>query len=89
MQILQTRSFQKSVKKLHNNQKIDLHNAIRTIVEQPHVGQLKSGDLSDVRVYKFHMLNQLILLAYLLDDKAITLLAIGSLENFYRALKKI
>ena len=88
MQVLQTRSFQKSVKKLHNHQKIDLDNAIRTIVEQPNVGQLKSGDLSDVRVYKFHMLNQLILLAYLLDDKAITLLAIGSHENFYRALKK-
>lgn len=50
----------------------------------------KKGDLSEVKVYKFKMVKQLILLAYKVNKNEfqIILLAIGSHENFYRDLKK-
>ena len=50
----------------------------------------KKGDLTVLRVYKFHSQGQLYLLGYTVDD-AISLVyleAIGSHENFYRDLKK-
>ena len=65
MKINQTKSFKSKVKKLHQNQKTALDKAIKQIIDDPSIGQLKKGDLSDVRVYKFKMLDQLTLLAYL------------------------
>ena len=54
------------------------------------IGDLKSGDLGCVRVYKFKMVNQLNLLAYSYEGEVLTLslLALGSHENFYRDLKQ-
>lgn len=90
IKVNQTRSFKSKVKKLHQNQKTALDKAIRQIIDDPSIGQLKKGDLSDVRVYKFKMLDQLILLAYLhnTNEKTITLLALGIHENFYSSLKR-
>ena len=90
MKILQTRSFTKTVKKLHKNQKADLDKAVQSIIDDPKIGDQKSGDLTDVRVYKFKMVGQLMLLAYSYEDDVLTLtlLALGSHENFYRDLKK-
>jgi mRNA-degrading endonuclease RelE of RelBE toxin-antitoxin system len=89
MQILQTNIFKKVVKKLHSNQKKCLDAAARQVISNPLIGVEKLGDLSGVRVYKFHMLGQLSLLAYNYNEKdsLITLLALGSHENFYRDLK--
>ncbi|WP_375646672.1 type II toxin-antitoxin system RelE/ParE family toxin [Bartonella sp. TT29SHDZB] len=89
MQVLQTHSFKKTVKKLHANQKKDLDQAVRVIMKTPTIGQAKTGDLSGVFVYKFKMAKQLTLLAYSYEDHTITLtlLALGSHENFYRDLK--
>ena len=90
MNILQTPTFRRYVKKMHKNQKKHLDQAINKIVENPSIGEMKKGDLSGVLVYKFKMINQLILLAYQFDDEedALILLALGSHENFYRDLKK-
>lgn len=90
MQILQTAIFKKAVKKLHANQKSCLDQAIKALLSDPLLGAQKIGDLSDIRVYKFHMINCLALLAYKYDkqESSIILLAIGSHENFYRDLKK-
>lgn len=89
MQIQQTQRFQKAVKKLHRNQKQDLDTAIKTLMQQPEIGEMKKGDLAGVRVYKFKMQNQLTLLAYrLIDDiPCLLMLSLGSHENFYRDLK--
>ncbi len=90
--INQTRTFAKVVKKLHTNQKQALDQAVKTIIENPSIGDMKAGDLAGVQVYKFKMLHQLTLLAYTYDDNSqqitLTLLALGSHENFYRDLKK-
>ena len=90
MHILQTSSFRKTVKKLHPNQKKDLDTAVQNIIDNPEIGEAKVGDLAGISVYKFSMVNQQTLLAYQYEDQTITLtlLTLGTHENFYRDLKK-
>lgn len=90
MNIVQTTTFRKAIRKLHKNQKKDLDEAVRAIVNNPDIGEQKSGDLSSISVYKFKMAKQLTLMAYTYEDRTITLtlLALGTHENFYRDLKK-
>lgn len=90
-QVLQTPSFKKTVKKLHQNQKADLDNAVKALIENPLLGEQKKGDLSFLRVYKFKMVNQLTLLGYNHQDGTITLelIALGAHENFYRDIKML
>ncbi len=90
MKVVQTNLFKKTVKKLHSNQKADLDKAVKAIMKDPNIGQSKTGDLSGVLIYKFKMVKQLTLLAYTYHDKTITLtlLTLGTHENFYRNLKK-
>jgi mRNA-degrading endonuclease RelE of RelBE toxin-antitoxin system len=90
MNILQTPTFSRHVKKLHKNQKKDLDEAVKKIIEDPVIGDAKKGDLSGIQVYKFKMVGQLTLLAYefYADKLCLMLLALGSHENFYRDLKK-
>ena len=91
LSVIQSHSFKKAVKKLHKNQKADLDAAVRTIIDNPNLGIQKVGDLSFVRIYKFKMLKQLTLLAYQIDDGqlVLTLLMVGTHENFYRDVKLI
>lgn len=90
MNIVQKPRFQKAVKKLHKNQKTDVKKAIEAIMLDPEIGQMKKGDLEGVRVHKFKMTKQETLLAYTYEDEIITLtlLDLGSHENFYRDLKR-
>ncbi|WP_440453305.1 type II toxin-antitoxin system RelE/ParE family toxin [Psychrobacter sp. ASPA161_9] len=91
LSVIQSHSFKKAVKKLHKNQKADLDDAVRAIIDNPNLGVQKVGDLSSVRIYKFKMLKQLTLLAYQIDDGqlVLTLLMIGTHENFYRDVKLV
>ena len=59
-------------------------------MQDPRIGNFKSGDLGGIRVYKFKMVNQLNLLAdtYEVHVLTLTLLALGSHENFNRDLKQ-
>lgn len=82
-----SKSFTKTIKKLHDNQLKDLDDAISKLIENPILGNLKTGDLADLRVYKFRMINQLMLLAYYHQNNKLILSALGSHENFYRDLK--
>lgn len=58
-------------------------------MKDPKLGEQKKGDLAFLRVYKFKMAKQLMLLGYSYQDKAIVLelIALNSHENFYRDLK--
>ena len=89
MEVIQTRQFKQSVKKLTSQQKKELDQIIKTIMDNPFIGQQKKGDLDFLWVYKFRMNNQLTLLAYSYEEQIITLtlLALGSHENFYRDIK--
>ncbi len=90
MKIVQTARFASAVKKLHKNQKKSLDESVKYLASNPEAGELIKGDLAGIRVYKFRMVGQLTLLAYTYDDDIITLtlIALGSHENFYRDLKK-
>lgn len=86
MQVFQTNTFKKAYKKLHENQLKAVNEAIRDSMKEPKLGILKKGDLNTVRVYKFKISTQLMLLAYSFEEHTLilTLLALGSHENFYR-----
>ncbi len=88
MKVFFTNTFKRATKKLHSNQLNALEDAIDYIQNHPKSGELKVGDLAGVRVYKFPMLHQLVLLAYIYDGKkAVTLLWFAPHENFYRDFK--
>mgnify|MGYP003380331347 CR=1 FL=1 len=89
MRILVTPTFERTVKKLHRQQKAALDDAVRTIAGQPEAGETKVGDLAGVQVYRFRMGNLQCLLAYrVLDENTLKLLMVGPHENFYRDLKR-
>ena len=89
MNVLQTLSFKKALKKLHANQKQQLDDAIKLIIANPNIGAPKKGDLAGISVYKFKMIKQPVRLAYHYQDETITLtlLSLGTHENFYKSLK--
>ena len=80
--------FKRKRKKLKRNEIEDLNIAIKLIIQNPKIGQIKTGDLSNVWVYKFKMAKQENLLAYKWDEKKRMLIALGVHENFYRDIKK-
>jgi len=90
-QVLQTPSFKKTVKKLHANQKKDLDDAVKVLMEEPTIGEQKKGDLAYLRVYKFKMVKQLTLLGYSYEGGSVVLelIALRPHENFYRDVKLI
>ena len=90
VRVLQTPTFKRAVKRLHKQQKRELDEAVRAVATDPAIGESKVGDLAGVRVHKFKMNRQLILLTYefLEADDSVKLLAPGSHENFYRDLKR-
>nr|WP_292922963.1 type II toxin-antitoxin system RelE/ParE family toxin [Nitrosomonas sp.] len=56
----------------------------------PQSGKRKSAISLAIRVYKFILSDQLILLAYrILNQDTIKLLTLGPHENFYRDLKRL
>jgi len=85
-----TPRFERAVKKLREDEKNALDDAVRAIVADPRIGDMKKGDLAGVRVYKYRYHAQIVLLAYreAETEEAIKLLAFGAHENFYRDLKR-
>ncbi|RAU23895.1 addiction module toxin RelE [Paramagnetospirillum kuznetsovii] len=88
MRVLVTPTFARAAKKLHAAQKRHLDQAVQAVLASPESGEAKVGDLAGVRVLKFRIGAQLWLVAYAVTEDAITLLALGSHENFYRDLKR-
>ena len=89
MRVLITPTFERTVKKLHRQQKAALDEAVRSIASKPDAGENKLGDLAGVKIYKFKMGSLLCLLAYrVLDANTLKLLMVGPHENFYRDLKR-
>ncbi|MFQ6610960.1 MAG: type II toxin-antitoxin system RelE/ParE family toxin [Fidelibacterota bacterium] len=53
MKILQSRSFERKVRKFAKRQKNKLDEEIRKIINKPSIGSEKKGDLRAVYVHKF------------------------------------
>ena len=87
MKILQSRSFERKVKKFTKAQKKKLDEEIRKIVDDPSIGSEKKGDLRGVFVHKFKIQSIEYLLAYRFSGENMELIMIGPRENYYRDLK--
>lgn len=90
MRVEQSGVFKRRVKKLNVNEKKSLDNAVKAIIDDTEIGNLKIGDLSGIRVYKYKHKAQQHLLAYQIKDEGLilSLIALGTHENFYRDLKR-
>ena len=64
MRVLTTPRFDRSVKKLKESEKKALDEAVKTVIADADLGELKKGDLAGVRVYKYRFNREQILLAY-------------------------
>ncbi|MGV7224580.1 MAG: type II toxin-antitoxin system RelE/ParE family toxin [Nitrospinales bacterium] len=87
MKILQSRSFERKVKKFTDTQKKKLDQEIRIIIENPSVGSEKRGDLRGIYIHKYKFKADQFLLAYRFVDENLELIMIGPHENYYRDLK--
>lgn len=87
MKIIQSRSFQRKVKKFTKREKKKLDEEIRKIVDNPSIGSEKKGDLHGVFVYKFKIQTNQYLLAYRFFGENLELIIIGTHENYYKDLK--
>ena len=88
MNIYQSRSFEKKVKKMSKTEKDTLDREIRRIMENPSICEEKKGDLRGVFVYKFKLKTTQYLLAYRKVGSDLELVMIGPHENYYRDLKQ-
>ena len=82
--------FLRKYKKLTPKMQDEVQRQIYEVLENPLLGEKKTGSISFIRVHKFKIKAQLYLLAYRVDDKEgiIYLYSVDTHENFYRDLKK-
>ncbi len=90
MKVVQGGHFSRAIKRLHRPERQILETAIKTLMKEPSAGELKTGDLAGVRVLKFKVNLNLMLLAYIYnpESEVLNLLDYGSHENFYRDFKR-
>lgn len=88
MDILYKPPFKKFVKKQTRLFQLIIEDEVERVVSNPDVGEVKKGDLSGFRVYKFKFQNQEYLIAYKTESKDIIFYMIETHENFYRNLKQ-
>jgi len=87
MKILQSRSFEKKVKRFSKQEKKLLDKQILKIAESPSVSTEKKGDLRGIYIYKFKIKTIQYLLSYRFIGDDLELIMIGPHENYYRDLK--
>lgn len=93
--------FAQFVKKQHKPLQLVIEDAVDLICSQPLIGELKTGDLKEIRVYKFTHMRQQYLIAYrppaehdlksktaVIEILVIDFYQAGTHENFYTELKK-
>ncbi len=88
MKILQSRSFERKVKKFTRREKSKLDQEIQKIMDNPYIRSEKKGDLLGIYVHKFKIQAVQYLLAYRFIVEVLELIMIGSHENYYRDLKR-
>ncbi|UCE52570.1 MAG: type II toxin-antitoxin system RelE/ParE family toxin [Desulfobacterales bacterium] len=87
MKIIQSRSFERKVKKFIKREKKKLDEQIRKIMDNPFIGSEKKGDLRGVYVHKFKLQAIQYLMAYRFVGEDLELVMVGPHENYYRDLK--
>ena len=88
MEIFYKAPFKKFVKKQARPVQLSIEDEIERIIENPAMGETKTGDLQGFRVHKFAFKKQKLLIAYRASQVEILFYTVGTHENFYRNLKK-
>ena len=87
MRIIQSRTFEKRVRRFRKQEKRILDQQVRKIVKNPSVGQEKRGELRGIFVHKFKIhATQYLLSCRMADADTLELIMIGPQENYYRDL---
>lgn len=87
MRIIQSRTFEKRVRRFRKQEKRILDQQVRKIVKDPSVGQEKRGELRGIFVHKFKIHATQYLLSYrMAGADTLELIMIGPHENYYRDL---
>lgn len=87
--VYESNRFTKTLKKCSMAQLKIIEDEIDFIIQNPEIGVLKKGNLSHLRVHKFKINHQQVLLGYSWIEEKIELylLHLGSHENFYQKTK--
>ena len=88
MKVIQSRSFEKKVKRFRKQDKKILDKQVHKILDNPGIGQEKKGDLRGVFIHKFNIQTIQYLLSYRFVGDALELIMIGPHENYYRDLER-
>jgi len=85
----QSTRFGKAKRRLAPKGQLALDEEVKKILENPLVGEMKTGALKGIRVVKFKLGPQQLLLAYEFNERrnVVELLDVGPHENFYRDLQ--
>lgn len=87
MRIIQSRTFEKRVRRFRRQEKAILDRQVRRIAKDPSTGQEKRGELRGVFVHTFKIHATQYLLSYrMADADTLELIMIGPHENYYREL---
>ena len=88
MNVFYKSAFRKFTKKQTRGFQLVIEDEAEKILKNPEIGEIKKGDLSGFRVYKFTFHKQQYLIAYKLKGKDIIFYMIDTHENFYSELKR-
>jgi mRNA-degrading endonuclease RelE of RelBE toxin-antitoxin system len=90
IQVFESRRFEKALAKLSQPHLAAVEDEIEEIISNPEIGTSKKGDLAYLRVHKFNLDNQQVLLGYTwIDDRLeLYLLHLAPHENFYINMKQ-
>ena len=90
IEVYEARTFTKALTRLNDAQRDRVDDEIEKIIEDPEIGERKRGDLAHIRIHKFKMDANEVLLGYSWREEklVIYLLYLGPHENFYRDAKK-
>jgi mRNA-degrading endonuclease RelE of RelBE toxin-antitoxin system len=81
MKILQSRQFERKIKKFTRQEKKSLDNQILKLIDKPAIGVEKKGDLRGVYVHKFKINNTQYLLSYRFSEVILELIMIGPMNT--------
>ena len=89
MKIIASSLFIKYKKKSYPKLQKTIDEQVQYIYDNPLSGDMKKGNLQNIRVHKFKFENQLYLLSYEIVNENLHLYSIGNHENFYKNLGKV
>jgi mRNA-degrading endonuclease RelE of RelBE toxin-antitoxin system len=81
-------AFRNYLKKQSRPFRLAIKDEVERVIDDPALGELKKGDLANIRVHKFRFKNQEYLIGYCLESEDLLFYMIGTHENFYRDLKR-